>query len=93
MIDNHIFHGNTLDIDPRRVIFRRVLDINDRQLRNVVTGLGGIKHGILRESGFNITVASEVMAILCLASDLDDLRERLGRILVAYRRRLARVHP
>jgi len=84
MIDNHLYWGNALDIDPRRINWRRVADMNDRGLRNVVTGLGG--NGAPAETGYDITVASEVMAILCLATDLDDLRARLGRIIVAYRR-------
>nr|MBP7111174.1 formate--tetrahydrofolate ligase [Bacillota bacterium] len=84
MLDNHIFQGNALGIDPRRVVVKRVMDMNDRQLRNVVCGLGGLGNGVPRESGFDITVASEVMAILCLASGTDDLKERLGRIIVAY---------
>ncbi len=83
-IDNHIHQGNALKIDSRRIIFKRVLDMNDRALRNVVVGLGGKANGFLREDGFMITVASEVMAILCLAKDLQDLKERMGNILVAY---------
>ncbi|MGA0236358.1 MAG: formate--tetrahydrofolate ligase, partial [Alphaproteobacteria bacterium] len=86
MIENHIYWGNELGIDVRRVVWRRVLDMNDRALRDVVTSLGGVSNGFPRQSGFDITVASEVMAILCLASDLDDLKERLGNIIVAYRR-------
>ncbi|WP_118136501.1 formate--tetrahydrofolate ligase [Oceanicella sp. SM1341] len=86
MIDNHIHWGNALDIDPRRVTWRRVLDMNDRALRNVVTSLGGPANGVPRESGFDITVASEVMAILCLATDLADLERRLGDIIIGYRR-------
>ena len=86
LIDNHLHFGNRLDIDPRRVLWRRVLDLNDRALRNVVVGLGGAAHGVPRETGFDITAASEVMAILCLASDLDDLRARLARILIAFTR-------
>ncbi|MGB1160634.1 MAG: formate--tetrahydrofolate ligase [Alphaproteobacteria bacterium] len=86
MIENHIYWGNELGIDVRRVVWRRVLDMNDRALRDVVTSLGGISNGFPRQAGFDITVASEVMAILCLASDLDDLKERLGNIIVAYRR-------
>ncbi len=84
IIDNHIQQGNELSIDPRRILFKRCLDMNDRALRNVIVGLGGKPNGVPREDGFMITVASEVMAILCLASDIDDLRLRLGRILVAY---------
>lgn len=83
-IDNHIHQGNELKIDSRRIIFKRVLDMNDRALRNIVVGLGGTPNGFLREDGFTITVASEVMAILCLSKDLMDLKERFGRILVAY---------
>ena len=86
MIDNHVHWGNALDIDVRRIVWRRVLDINDRALRDIAQGLGGPANGFPRESGFDITVASEVMAILCLASDLHDLEARLGRIVVAYTR-------
>lgn len=86
MIDNHIHWGNALDIDVRRVVWRRVLDINDRALRQIVQSVGGVGNGFPRESGFDITVASEVMAILCLARDLDDLEERLGRIVIGYTR-------
>ena len=85
LIDNHMQQGNELGIDPRRILFKRCMDMNDRVLRNVVVGLGGKTDGIPREDGFQITVASEVMAILCLASDLEDLKRRLGNILVAYR--------
>lgn len=85
MIDNHIHQGNSLGIDPRRILAKRALDMNDRALRSIVIGLGGKINGFPREDGFNITVASEVMAILCLASDLKDLKKRLGNILVAYR--------
>lgn len=84
VIDSHISKGNALRIDPNRILWRRVLDMNDRALRQVVIGLGGPANGVVRESGFDITVASEVMAILCLAKDLEDLKERLGRMLVAY---------
>jgi formate--tetrahydrofolate ligase len=86
MIDNHIYWGNAEDIDLRRVTWRRVMDMNDRALREVVSSLGGVANGFPREGGFDITVASEVMAILCLASDLKDLETRLGNIIVAYRR-------
>jgi formate--tetrahydrofolate ligase len=86
MIDNHIHWGNALDIDVRRIVWRRVLDINDRALRSIVQSVGGVGNGFPRESGFDITVASEVMAILCLARDLDDLEERLGRIVIGYTR-------
>jgi formate--tetrahydrofolate ligase len=86
MVDNHIFQGNELNIDTRRVVWRRALDINDRHLRFVVDGLGGRTNGVPREDGFDITVASEVMAIFCLANDIMDLKERLARIIVAYDR-------
>lgn len=86
MIDNHIYWGNELEIDTRRVVWRRVMDMNDRALRQITASLGGVANGFPREAGFDITVASEVMAILCLARDLDDLRQRLGDIIVAYRR-------
>jgi formate--tetrahydrofolate ligase len=86
MIDNHIYWGNELMIDERRVVWRRVMDMNDRALRDVVTSLGGVSNGFPRQTGFDITVASEVMAILCLANDLPDLQKRLGDIVVAYRR-------
>ncbi len=84
MLDNHIQQGNELNIDPRRIVFKRVLDLNERALRNIIIGLGGRLNGVPRESGFDITVASEVMAILCLASDLMDLKARLGRMILAY---------
>lgn len=84
LLDNHMQQGNPLGIDPRRVLWKRCMDMNDRALRNIVIGLGGKVNGVPREDGFNITVASEIMAILCLAADLADLKERLGRILVAY---------
>ena len=84
MLDNHIKQGNSLDIDPRRIVWKRCVDMNDRQLRNVVDGLGGIANGVPREDGFDITVASEVMAAFCMASDLMDLRDRLGRMVIAY---------
>ncbi len=86
MIDNHIYWGNELGIDTRRVVWRRVMDMNDRALRQMVCSLGGVANGFPRETGFDITVASEVMAILCLAQDLKDLQKRLGDIIVAYRR-------
>ena len=86
MIDNHIYWGNELEIDQRRVTWRRVVDMNDRALRDIVTSLGGISNGFPRQAGFDITVASEVMAILCLALDIEDLQKRLGDIIVAYRR-------
>ncbi len=86
MIDNHIYWGNALEIDNRRVVWKRVLDMNDRSLRDVVTSLGGVPNGFPRQGGFDITVASEVMAILCLSNDLVDLQKRLGDIIVAYRR-------
>jgi formate--tetrahydrofolate ligase len=85
LIDNHIHHGNELQIDPRNIVWKRVLDMNDRALRNIVVGLGGRPNGMPREDGFDITVASEIMAIFCLAKDLEDLKERVGDIIVAYR--------
>ena len=84
MLDNHLQQGNLLSIDPRRIVFRRVVDMNDRALRNVVVGLGGRVDGIPRQDGYDITVASEVMAILCLATSISDLKERLGKIIVGY---------
>ncbi len=84
MLDNHIFQGNELHIDPEKIVLRRCVDMNDRQLRNIEDGLGGGKNGVPRKDGFDITVASEVMAILCLASSLQDLKERLSRIVVGY---------
>ena len=87
MLDNHINHGDALDIDPRLIQYKRVVDMNDRALRNVVVALGGATNGVPREDGFDITVASEVMAIFCLATSLEDLKERLGRIVVGYTRR------
>ncbi len=84
MVDNHIFQGNELNIDPRKITWRRCVDMNDRQLRNVVDGLGGRTNGTPREDGYDITVASEIMAVLCLASDINDLKARLGRLIVGY---------
>lgn len=84
MLDNHIKQGNSLNIDPRRVVWKRCVDMNDRQLRNVVDGLGSIADGMPRQDGFDITVASEVMAVFCLASGIKDLKERLGRMVIAY---------
>ena len=84
MLDNHIQQGNLLNIDPRRIVWKRVVDMNDRELRNIVVGLGGKAHGVPRQDGFDITVASEVMAILCLSNSLKDLKERLSKIIVAY---------
>ena len=84
LVDNHIFQGNELNIDPRRMTFKRVLDMNDRSLREVIIGFGGPAQGVPRQDGFDITVASEIMAVFCLATDLDDLRERLGRITFGY---------
>ncbi|NLK44419.1 MAG: formate--tetrahydrofolate ligase [Tissierellia bacterium] len=84
LLDNHIHRGNELNIDPRRVVWKRVLDMNDRALRNIVVGLGGKSQGVPREDGFDITVASEIMAIFCLSKDLEDLKERVGNIIVAY---------
>lgn len=86
MIDNHIYWGNSLAIDNRRVVWKRVIDMNDRALRDIVTSLGGVPNGFPRQAGFDITVASEVMAILCLSNDLEDLQDRLGKIIVAYTR-------
>ena len=86
LIDNHIYWGNALGIDQRRVTWRRVMDMNDRALRQIVSSLGGVANGFPREDGFDITVASEVMAIFCLAKDLDDLKTRLGNIVVGYTR-------
>src|SRR5712664_2532407 len=83
MLDNHIAQGNALGLDTRRILWKRVLDMNDRALRHLVVGLGGPAHGVPRETGFDITAASEVMAVLCLAEDYDDLRKRLERIIVA----------
>jgi formate--tetrahydrofolate ligase len=85
LIDNHINHGNVLDIDPRRIQWKRVVDMNDRALRNIIVGIGGIANGYLREDGYDIVVASEVMAILCLATSRSDLKERLGRIVIGYK--------
>ncbi len=92
MIDNHVYWGNALQIDTRRIVWRRVLDMNDRALRQITTSLGGVTNGYPREAGFDITVASEVMAILCLAKDLNDLQNRLGDIIVAYRRDLTPIY-
>src|SRR3954449_818994 len=86
MIDNHIYWGNLLGIDQRRLMWRRVMDMNDRALRSIVSSLGGVANGFPREDGFDITVASEVMAIFCLASDLEDLKKRLGNIIIGYTR-------
>ena len=84
MLDNHIYQGNALNIDPKRITWKRVVDMNDRQLRNIVDGLGRRVDGVTREDGYDITVASEIMAVLCLASDITDLKERLSRIIVGY---------
>ncbi len=84
LMDNHIHQGNALNIDPKRIVFKRCLDMNDRALRNIIVGIGKKSDGVMREDGFVITVASEIMAILCLASDINDLKERLSRIIVAY---------
>lgn len=92
MIDNHIYWGNALGIDERRIVWRRVMDMNDRALRDIVVGLGGVANGFARQTGFDITVASEVMAILCLARDLGDLQQRLGDVVVAYRRDRTPIH-
>jgi formate--tetrahydrofolate ligase len=86
LVDNHIHWDNTLDIDPRRITWRRVMDMNERALRNITVGLGGPGNGVPRESGFDITVASEIMAVFCLASDLEDLRRRIGNIVIGYSR-------
>ncbi len=86
LLDNHVHHGNALDIDVRRITWKRVLDMNDRALRDVTVALGGPGNGYPRQDGFDIVVASEIMAIFCLATDLDDLKARLGRIVVAYTR-------
>ncbi len=83
-IDNHLQQGNSLNIDPRQIVWKRCMDMNDRALRNVIVGLGGKMNGVPREDGFNITVASEIMAILCLASDITDLKQRLGRVIIGY---------
>ena len=87
LIDNHIHHGNALDIDPKRITWRRAVDMNDRQLRHIISGLGKTVDGTLRPDGFDITVASEVMAVFCLARDLADLKERLGAMIIAWNRR------
>ena len=84
MLDNHIYQGNALNIDPRQIVWRRCVDMNDRQLRFVVDGLGGKTNGMPREDGYDITVASEIMAVLCLASDITDLKDRLSRLVVGY---------
>ena len=84
LLDNHIYQGNALNIDPKQVFWRRAVDMNDRQLRNIISGIGKTTDGVMREDGFDITVASEVMAIFCLATDLNDLKQRLGNILVAF---------
>lgn len=92
MIDNHIHHGNTLDIDPRRITWKRVVDMNDRALRDIVVGMGGTANGFVREDGFDIVVASEVMAIFCLATSVKDLKKRLGDIVIGYTREQKPVH-
>ena len=86
MVDNHIHQGNKLDIDTRRIVWRRAVDMNDRQLRHIVDGLGGKTEGVPREDGFDITVASEVMAVFCLSNDIIELKENLSKIIVAYNR-------
>ncbi len=86
LIDNHIYQGNKLELDIRRISWKRVMDVNDRELRDIVVGLGGKKHGVPREDGFNITPASEIMAILCLAKDISDLKERIGNIMIGLNR-------
>ena len=92
MIDNHINHGNALDIDPRRITWKRVVDMNDRALRDIVVGIGGTANGFVRQDGFDIVVASEVMAIFCLATSVKDLKKRLGDIVVGYTRDQKAVH-
>ena len=84
MLDNHIMHGNELRIDTKHIVWKRCMDMNDRTLRNIVIGMGGRMDGVMREDHFIITVASEIMAVLCLAKDMKDLKERLGRVIVAY---------
>lgn len=84
MLDNHIHHGNSLNIDPRRIVWKRCVDMNDRQLRKIVDGLGNRVDGVPRQDGFDITVASEIMAVFCLANSVTDLKERLGKMIVAY---------
>ena len=86
MIDNHVYWGNKLDLDVRRITWRRAVDMNDRSLRSMVSSVGGVGNGFPREAGFDITVASEIMAILCLCSDADDLQRRLGNIVIGYTR-------
>ena len=86
LIDNHLHHGNALDIDPARIVWKRALDMNDRALRQIITGVGAPSNGVTREAGFDITVASEVMAIFCLTESISELRDRLGRMIVAYSR-------
>ena len=93
LLDNHIQQGNTLGIDVKQITWKRAVDMNDRQLRHIVDGLGGKVQGVPREDGFDITVASEVMAVLCLASDITDLKKRLGRIIVAYTLTADRLPP
>ena len=92
MIDNHIHWGNELGIDTRRIYWRRVVDMNDRALRNIVSSLGGVNNGFPREDGFDITVASEIMAIFCLSKDIEDLTDRIGNIIIGYRRDKTRFH-
>ena len=92
LIDNHIHHGNELGFDVRRITWRRVLDVNDRALRDITVGLGGVGNGYPRQDGFDIVVASEVMAVFCLATSLADLKERLGRIVVGYTRANLPIH-
>ena len=93
MLDNHIYQGNALNIDPRQITWRRCVDMNDRQLRFVVDGLGGKANGTPREDGYDITVASEIMAVLCLASDINDLKARLARLVVGYTRKASPSRP
>ena len=84
MLDNHIKQGNDLNIDPRRITWKRAVDMNDRQLRNIVSGMGGVANGMPREDGFEITVASEIMAVLCLSENLEDLKDRLRQCILGY---------
>ena len=92
LIDNYVQRDNPIGLDPRKIIWRRAIDVNDRSLRNIVTGLGGTENGIPREAGFDITAASELMAVLCLATSLNDLKERVGRIVVGYTKANAPVY-
>ncbi len=84
MMDNHIHQGNALNIDPKQILIKRCMDMNERELRDIIIGVGAKGNGVMRQDGFEITVASEIMAILCLAKDLKDLKERVGNILIAF---------